>query len=112
MIDLNNPNLTRHERVEIALTLEREDFEKHRETLAILDPDVFALTLEPSDVCRVAYHIDINYYGQVVKALEAILTLHDANALKSSSVHALDHGYCMIEDVLEKLRSIKEKTDS
>lgn len=65
--------------------------------------------LGETETIDVTYNLDIDYWGQVVQNIEAMLKLYDWASITSASTKELKHGKSLIQDLLCKLEQLEKK---
>lgn len=99
--------LSHQEVVRINFTLNKSLSELYAETIKEL---CTVPNLNDGDDLKIHYQFNIQYFGEIVKKLKAVLTLlNDPIVIVNCNHEELLHGQCLIEEVLLGLKNIEAK---
>lgn len=63
------------------------------------------------DTVEATYTLNINYIGDCVEMINAFLELQQAGAVIKCSTEELNYGYCMVEQLFEAIKQIRQIED-
>jgi hypothetical protein len=98
----------RSETLRFLMELDKARADKFRGQLTTLGSQVGAAagTTQEGDTLKVTYTLNVTYFGDAVRCLEALKDiLSDPAVLVKADLHELQHGECVIAAVLDRLRA-------
>lgn len=100
------------ERLRICVSMDKTLADRHSADVKKLCRYEHPLVLE-GDVLHLSYDLDIGYFGQVSANLAAFSRiLDDPEAVRAVTTNELLHGQCLIQDIVNKIKSLQEKIEA
>jgi hypothetical protein len=96
----------KREKISVHMTLDKKAYARHAQAVAALLPD-FKAQMEKDDDLKVSYDLFINYFGDVVRCLEAVKKIcSDPDVVITASCPELEQGRLLIYEALKRLDSV------